>query len=123
MVVGGGDGHGGLVECPDQHRRQRSHRLRNKLARADGLGEQLLGHTQAVPLGDLAQAGPGQHSRRVQQDQLPHLGIARNLEDGERLAATIPNARLEVIERARTFSMLDRPDRLADLLSIAATRT
>lgn len=45
------------------------------------------------------------------------------LEDGERLAATIPNARLEVIERARTFSMLDRPDRLADLLSMAATRT
>ena len=44
------------------------------------------------------------------------------LDDGERLAATIPNARLEVIEGARTFSMLDRPDRLADLLSVIAVR-
>jgi pimeloyl-ACP methyl ester carboxylesterase len=42
------------------------------------------------------------------------------LSDGERLAATIPNARLEVIEEARTFSMVDRPDRLADLLSTIA---
>jgi pimeloyl-ACP methyl ester carboxylesterase len=42
------------------------------------------------------------------------------LTDGERLAATIPNARLEVIEGARTFSMLDQPDRLADLLSTIA---
>jgi pimeloyl-ACP methyl ester carboxylesterase len=42
--------------------------------------------------------------------------------DGERLAATIPNARLEVIERARTFSMLDQPERLADLLSTIAVR-
>src|SRR5690349_10236653 len=40
--------------------------------------------------------------------------------DGERLAATLPNARLEVIEGARTFSMLDRPDRLADLMSTIA---
>ena len=44
------------------------------------------------------------------------------LSDGERLAATIPNARLEVIEGARTFSMVDRPDRLADLLSTIAVR-
>jgi pimeloyl-ACP methyl ester carboxylesterase len=42
--------------------------------------------------------------------------------DGERLAATIPNARLEVIEGARTFSMVDRPARLADLLSTIAVR-
>jgi pimeloyl-ACP methyl ester carboxylesterase len=44
------------------------------------------------------------------------------LDDGDRLAATIPNARLEVIEGARTLSMLDRPDRLADLLSDVAVR-
>src|SRR5580693_6813945 len=44
------------------------------------------------------------------------------LSDGERLAATLPNARLEVIEGARTFSMVDRPDRLADLLSTIAVR-
>ena len=44
------------------------------------------------------------------------------LSDGERLAAAIPNARLEVIEGARTFSMVDRPDRLADLLSTIAVR-
>ncbi|GAB7143203.1 alpha/beta fold hydrolase [Mycobacterium riyadhense] len=42
------------------------------------------------------------------------------LDDGKRLAATIPNARLEVIEGARTFSMVDQPDRLADLLSTIA---
>ena len=45
------------------------------------------------------------------------------LGDGERLAATIPDARLEVIEEARTFSMVDRPDRLADLVSTIAVRT
>jgi pimeloyl-ACP methyl ester carboxylesterase len=44
------------------------------------------------------------------------------LGDGERLAHIIPNARLEVIDGARTFSMLDRPDRLADLLSTIAVR-
>lgn len=40
--------------------------------------------------------------------------------DGKRLAATIPNARLEIIDGARTFSMVDQPDRLADLLSTIA---
>jgi pimeloyl-ACP methyl ester carboxylesterase len=44
------------------------------------------------------------------------------LADGERLAATIPNARLEVIDGARTFSMVDQPQRLADLLSTIAVR-
>jgi pimeloyl-ACP methyl ester carboxylesterase len=43
-------------------------------------------------------------------------------EDGRRLAALIPGARLEVIEGARTFSMVDQPDRLADLLSRVAVR-
>ena len=42
---------------------------------------------------------------------------------GQRRAATIPNARHEVKEGARTFSMVDRPDRLADLLSTMAVRT
>ncbi|HTX94844.1 MAG TPA: alpha/beta hydrolase [Mycobacterium sp.] len=42
------------------------------------------------------------------------------LEDGRRLAVTIPNARLEVIEGAKTFSMLDQPGRLADLVSTIA---
>jgi pimeloyl-ACP methyl ester carboxylesterase len=39
------------------------------------------------------------------------------IEDGRRLAATLPNARLEVIERARTFSMIDQPDELAGLIA------
>jgi pimeloyl-ACP methyl ester carboxylesterase len=43
-------------------------------------------------------------------------------EDGRRLAATIPNARYEVIDGARTFSMVDKPDVLADLLSTIAVR-
>ena len=44
------------------------------------------------------------------------------LGDGEKLAALIPHARLEVIDDARTFSMVDQPDRLADLLSAIAVR-
>ncbi len=39
------------------------------------------------------------------------------LEDGRRLAAAVPNSRLEVIERARTFSMIDQPDELAGLIA------
>jgi pimeloyl-ACP methyl ester carboxylesterase len=38
------------------------------------------------------------------------------VEDGRRLAAALPNSRFELIERARTFSMIDRPDTLADLI-------
>jgi hypothetical protein len=39
------------------------------------------------------------------------------LEDGQRLAATLPDARLEVISNAKTFSMIDQPERLAELIS------
>jgi pimeloyl-ACP methyl ester carboxylesterase len=39
------------------------------------------------------------------------------LEDGRRLAATLPAARLEVIPEARTFSMIDQPDVLAGLIA------
>jgi pimeloyl-ACP methyl ester carboxylesterase len=38
------------------------------------------------------------------------------LEHGERLAAILPQGRLEWIEGARTFSPEDRPDRLAELI-------
>jgi pimeloyl-ACP methyl ester carboxylesterase len=38
-------------------------------------------------------------------------------EDGRRLAEALPDSRLEVIEDARTFSMIDQPDRLADLIA------
>ncbi|HEY2650390.1 MAG TPA: alpha/beta hydrolase [Solirubrobacteraceae bacterium] len=38
-------------------------------------------------------------------------------EDGQRLADALPNSRLEVIENARTFSMIDQPDRLAELIA------
>jgi pimeloyl-ACP methyl ester carboxylesterase len=37
--------------------------------------------------------------------------------DGRRLAATLPNGRFELIERSRTFSMIDQPDVLADLIA------
>jgi pimeloyl-ACP methyl ester carboxylesterase len=43
------------------------------------------------------------------------------LESARRLAAAIPGARLETIERSRTFSMLDQPDRLAGLLTSFTT--
>jgi len=39
------------------------------------------------------------------------------LEDGQRLVAALPNATLEVIEGARTFSMIDQPDRLAEAIT------
>jgi pimeloyl-ACP methyl ester carboxylesterase len=39
------------------------------------------------------------------------------LADGERLAAALPNSRLEVVDRARTFSMIDQPDDLAGLIA------
>jgi pimeloyl-ACP methyl ester carboxylesterase len=39
------------------------------------------------------------------------------LEDGQRLAEALPSSRLEVIENARTFSMIDQPDRLAELIA------
>jgi pimeloyl-ACP methyl ester carboxylesterase len=38
-------------------------------------------------------------------------------EDGQRLAEALPNCRFEVIENARTLSMIDQPDRLADLIA------
>jgi hypothetical protein len=37
-------------------------------------------------------------------------------EDGHRLAAVLPNSRFELIGRARTLSMIDQPDLLADLI-------
>lgn len=40
--------------------------------------------------------------------------------DGERLAATIPGARFELVEGARTFSPEDRPERLAELIGAFA---
>jgi pimeloyl-ACP methyl ester carboxylesterase len=39
------------------------------------------------------------------------------LADGRRLAAALPNSRLEVIHRSRTFSMIDQPDVLAELIA------
>jgi pimeloyl-ACP methyl ester carboxylesterase len=39
------------------------------------------------------------------------------LDDGRRLADALPDSRLEVIESARTFSMIDQPDRLTALIA------
>lgn len=44
------------------------------------------------------------------------------LEDGRRLANTLPNARFEVIQQSRTFSMIDQPETLADLIADFADR-
>jgi pimeloyl-ACP methyl ester carboxylesterase len=38
------------------------------------------------------------------------------VEDGRRLAEALPNSRFELIEHARTFSMIDQPDVLAELI-------
>jgi pimeloyl-ACP methyl ester carboxylesterase len=45
------------------------------------------------------------------------------VDDGKRLAAELPNAQLEIIDGARTFSMLDQPDRLAELVAEIAGAT
>jgi hypothetical protein len=46
------------------------------------------------------------------------------LEDAHRLAAALPSSRIEVIPQAKTFSMIDQPDILADLITdFAAVRT
>ncbi len=39
------------------------------------------------------------------------------VEDGRRLADVLPHAHFELIEHARTFSMIDQPDVLADLVA------
>jgi hypothetical protein len=39
------------------------------------------------------------------------------VQDGRRLAQTLPNARFELIADARTFSMIDQPDALAELVA------
>jgi pimeloyl-ACP methyl ester carboxylesterase len=39
------------------------------------------------------------------------------LDDGRRLAAALPDSRFELIEDARTFSMIDQPDVLAELIA------
>ena len=39
------------------------------------------------------------------------------LEDANRLAAALPSSRVEVIPEAKTFSMIDQPDILADLIT------
>ncbi len=38
------------------------------------------------------------------------------VDDGHRLAEALPNARFELIENARTFSMIDQPDALAAVI-------
>ncbi len=38
------------------------------------------------------------------------------VEDGRRLAAVLPDSRLAVIQDAKTFSMIDQPDSLAELI-------
>jgi pimeloyl-ACP methyl ester carboxylesterase len=42
------------------------------------------------------------------------------LEDGRRLAAELPDARLEIIDHSRTLSMIDRPDQLAESIAVFA---
>jgi pimeloyl-ACP methyl ester carboxylesterase len=37
--------------------------------------------------------------------------------DAERLVSDLPDARLELVEGARTFSMEDQPERLAELIA------
>ena len=45
------------------------------------------------------------------------------LEDAHRLVDALPDAQLEMIDHSRTFSMIDRPDRLAELIADFAGAT
>jgi pimeloyl-ACP methyl ester carboxylesterase len=45
------------------------------------------------------------------------------VEDGRRLARSLPDSRFELIEQARTFSMIDQPDVLAELIAEFAHAT
>ena len=45
------------------------------------------------------------------------------VEDGRRLAEALPDSRFELIEDARTFSMIDQPDVLAELIASFARST
>src|SRR5690625_3771662 len=45
------------------------------------------------------------------------------VEDGRRLADVLPDARFELLEGARTFSMIDQPGRLAELVAEFAGAT
>lgn len=45
------------------------------------------------------------------------------VEDGRRLAEVLPDSRFELIEGARTYSMIDQPERLADLVAEFAGAT
>ncbi|OBH19240.1 alpha/beta hydrolase [Mycolicibacter terrae] len=45
------------------------------------------------------------------------------VDDGKRLADTLPNARFELVDDARTFSMIDQPDRLGELVAEFAVAT
>jgi pimeloyl-ACP methyl ester carboxylesterase len=42
------------------------------------------------------------------------------VEHAHRLAALLPDARVETIERSRTFSMIDQPEQLAKLIGVFA---
>jgi pimeloyl-ACP methyl ester carboxylesterase len=44
------------------------------------------------------------------------------VEDGQRLADALPDSRFELIEHARTFSMIDQPNVLAELIAMFAER-
>ena len=45
------------------------------------------------------------------------------VEDGRKLASTLPGGRFELIADSRTFSMLDQPDALAALIADVAFRS
>ncbi|HEY2192897.1 MAG TPA: alpha/beta hydrolase [Actinomycetospora sp.] len=74
----------------------------------------------------LAQETSVEVGARLGEIQLPTLiawsadDVFFPVEDAHHLQAEIPHAKLEVIDGARTFSMIDRPDRLAGLVAAAA---
>jgi pimeloyl-ACP methyl ester carboxylesterase len=47
---------------------------------------------------------------------LRRVGLAA-VRDAQRLADTLPNAQLELIEDARTYVQIDQPEKLAELLT------
>ena len=79
-MLGVCDAHGGFVERADQDRGERTRGLRRQLARLDRRAQELLGRSQPVAVGDLAEAGPAEHAGCVEQHQLAHLWFGGDLE-------------------------------------------
>jgi len=77
--------------------------------------ERLADRVLVLVSGRLAAAGNHRAIRDAMDDRPRHVLV--RADDARRLAADLPNSRLEWIDDARTFSAEDQPERLAELIA------